>query len=163
MYNFYSDTINSNINRPVIKTVLLSLIIIFLFTASGCGRKVPPTLPQQLKPPVVRGLKANISGSTLTLNWPIPEGDGNNAEVTLFKVYRSKTSLDDPDCTDCPLVFQTVSEITNLNKNFNIEADRYYYLESLEPGFQYVYKVVPFSGKIPGKDSNLVEFDFKTP
>lgn len=134
--------------------LFFSLVIAVACMIAGCGKKGPPVAPRQADPPEVTDLNTTVDGDTLKLTWtikkPLPRG------LAGFFVYRSKTALSEPVCETCPIIFQRVADIPfegNGTKNF--KEGKMTYMENLEKGYKYIYKVNAYmEDERPGKDSN---------
>lgn len=140
--------------------ILFLSIYIAVSFITGCGKKGPPVPPRQAKPPEVTDLKATIAGDTLGLTWtvrrPPPRGQAG------FYVYRSKTALSEPVCETCPIVFQRIADIpVKENETENFKEGETTYTETLEKGYQYIYKVIPYmENEETGKDSNFASVTY---
>lgn len=138
-----------------------SVLFVFVFLFSGCGKKAPPVPPHHVPPPSVKNLRADIDGDRLKLFWTIPELKGNKKCPVLAKsaVYRSKT-ISGSDCKDCPVRFKKIADIPiqveSLKESKKYRAE---YVETLEKGYRYVYKVILFSDYgIKSDDSDYIDF-----
>jgi hypothetical protein len=122
----------------------------------GCGVKGPPVPPRQPMPPASPRLAFQVTGSSVTLTWSLPEPlSGRQAKQARFVVYRSPTGFDQAACDDCPLVFQKWKTIPYVHA----DANPYSTTAPLDPGYRYVFKVrVETEGGV-GADSNSVQVD----
>jgi len=103
IYNYYC--------RSIIVQILI--IVAFSIFLSGCGKKAPPKPPRREKPPVVDDLSYSLDGDNLKLTWTIPEVKGNvKSGLGGFYVFRSKKSVSEPDCKNCPKIFKRVADIS---------------------------------------------------
>ena len=139
----------------------LTLIsVAFLFF--GCGRKGPPVPSLQAQPPVINDLTSSVEDDLLQLTWSIPGDEKKRPGVSGFVVLRSKKSVSEPACENCPILFQRVADIpiqaesaTDLEKVVTV------YTETLEKGFRYTYKVTVYTVTgVHGPDSNVVSFTY---
>jgi len=75
-------------------------------------------------------------------------------------VSRSKVRLADADCEDCPVLFERVADIPlEFAGRQKKEMYEFTHTEPVETGYRYIYKVRAYArAKVPGPDSNLVEF-----
>jgi len=147
---------NKNFSTSLI-TIFSILLCIAVFSP-GCGRKAPPIPPGQTRPPAVDDLSSSINGDMLDLAWTIPDEKGKIAsDLGGFIVYKSKTSLSESDCKDCPVLFKRIADIPIKEKDIN---KKIIYMENLEKGYRYIYKVTVYTNTdASGKDSNYIEFD----
>ncbi len=145
--------------RSIIVRILI--IVVFSIFLSGCGKKAPPKPPRQVEPPVVNDLSYSLDGDNLKLTWTIPEVKGNvKSGLGGFYVFRSKKSVSESDCKDCPKIFKRVADIS-LEHMGNSGKDSIKYAEALEKGYRYIYKVVIYTKHgVTGKDSNMVDFTY---
>lgn len=152
---FWSMLMNKNFSRSLI-TILSILLCIVVF---GCGKKAPPVPPGQARPPVVDDLSSSIDGDMLELAWTIPDEEEKIASgLGGFIVYKSKTSLSDPVCKTCPVIFKRIADIPVEEKDINKKIT---YRENLEKGYRYIYKVTVYTKTgASGKDSNYIELDY---
>ncbi len=145
------------------RSIIVQILIIVAFSIflSGCGKKAPPKPPRQEEPPVVNDLSYSLDGDNLKLTWTIPEVKGNvKSGLGGFYVFRSKKSVSESDCKDCPKIFKRVADIS-LEHMGNSGKDSIKYAEALEKGYRYIYKVVIYTKHgVTGKDSNMVDFTY---
>jgi len=146
---------NKGFGRGLIAIFSILLCIVVFLT--GCGRKAAPVPPGQVRPPVVDDLSSSMDGDMLKLVWTIPDEKGKVASgVDGFIVYKSKTSLSDPDCEKCPVLFKKIADIPIEGKDINKKIT---YRETLEKGYKYIYKVTVYTKTgASGKDSNYIKF-----
>ncbi len=142
----------------------LSILAVFAFYLSGCGRKAPPVTSRPAPPPAVNDLSRQMQEDTLKLNWTIPKHKGKiHPDLEGFFVYRSQKPLSESECPDCPLKFKLVADIGKkaVTSSAKLTKGRMAYSETLAKGYRYIYKVVAYndSGSRFG-DSNLVEFNY---
>lgn len=147
---------NKNFSKSMI-TIFSILLCIAVFS-TGCGRKAPPVPPGQARPPAVDDLSSSIDGDMLELAWTIPDEKVESASgLGGFIVYQSKTSLSEPVCKECPVLFKRIADIPVEEKDINKKTT---YNETLEKGYRYIYKVIVYTKTgASGKDSNYIEFD----
>ncbi len=144
---------NKNFSRSLI-TILSILLCIVVF---GCGRKAPPVPPGQVRPPAVDDLSSSIDEDILELAWTIPDEKGKiSSNLGGFIVYKSKTSLSESDCKECPVLFKRIADIPIEEKDIN---KKIIYRENLGKGYRYIYKVTVYTdNEVTGKDSNQIDF-----
>ena len=145
------------------RSIIIRILIIVAFSIflSGCGKKAPPKPPRQEKPPVVDDLSYSLDGDNLKLTWTIPEVKGNvKSGLGGFYVFRSKKSVSESDCKNCPKIFKRVADISPEHMG-NSGKDSIKYAVALEKGYGYIYKVVIYTNNgVMGKDSNIVDFTY---
>lgn len=144
-------------NYLILNILTAFFLILFL---TDCGIKGPPVPFEQKKPAAADDLDKEISGNRLKLFWTVPDQKKKNFEtISGFIVYRAKDKTDGSLCSNCPLNFKQVSDIS-LEQNRAIKTLTY--TESLVNGYRYVYKVRAYTeNKTLGNDSNTVQFIYK--
>lgn len=138
-----------------------AILIISVFFFPGCGVKAPPKPPREALPPVIDDLRPTIDGNTLKLSWTIPpEKVRRRSGLAGFIVHRSKVPLSEPDCPDCPVLFERAADIPIDSYGLEEEEkNEMTYSETLEKDFTYTYKVTAYSESgTTGRDSNYVKF-----
>ena len=140
---------------------LLSFALIgALFLTSACGKKAPPLPPTDFELPAVEALTSDLDGEKLTLKWPVPDWEAPvGIELAGFNVYRAKVPEGEV-CDECPVRYQKVDaiEIDDLTAVFGSDLE---YRESLEKGFQYRYKVIPYTNTgREGDESPIVRINY---
>jgi len=147
--------------KKIIKNVFLVSLLLtsFVLIIIGCGKKGPPIASRYEIPSSATDLKGEIQGDTLTLTWTVPE---KSSGLTGYIVYRSKTSVSEPECKTCPVLYERVMDIPILEQDPEDMASKVMtHSEVLEMGYRYIYKVNPYmEGGLIGKDSNYYAFTF---
>jgi hypothetical protein len=125
--------------------------LLLLFT--GCGRKAPPVAPQPRPLAAVTDLKAMLDQGQVRLTWThSPE----NRYAKSYVVLRAQRGLSQPECNDCPKVFQKVGMVP-LDGARRDEKHALDFSQNLAAGFRYIFSVRPIhSSGAQGPDSNLV-------
>ncbi|MDL1968578.1 MAG: hypothetical protein LWW97_08560, partial [Deltaproteobacteria bacterium] len=83
--------------------VQILIIVAFSIFLSGCGKKTSPIPPRQKEPPVVDDLSYSLDGNNFKLTWTIPEVKRKvKSGLGGFYVFRSKKSVSESDCKNCP-------------------------------------------------------------
>ena len=142
---------------------LLQLFLYFLCISVlllSCGRKGPPRPLRRQDPPTVIDLQHSIQDSQVELSWKVPKKERRlQSDLAGFKLYRSKITLSEAECENCPLMFTMVRDIAVLNKKV---GDQIKFSDTLDPGYSYTYVVRSYSdnGMVSG-DSNVVKFVFQ--
>ena len=129
----------------------------------GCGKKGPPKPPTVSKPPGVVDLVYRISGNALELSWSIPaQNEEARLPITGFLIYRSRQSVLEEACPDCPIRFKIIGDVPVRGAGSGqIGESAITFTETIETGYRYVYKVHGYSRNgIRSETSNLVEFTF---
>ncbi len=152
--------------KCIIRRRLFFYICIFIFLNTfliGCGKKAPPVPPQRFIPPVVNDLSYRLAGSTLNLNWTLPEiKKTKTTDIAGCIVFRARTSVSESDCPTCPPKFESVADLPfGVDNQTKKNLKTMNYGESLTQGYRYTYKVNCYSAKgVSGQDSNTVEFNY---
>ena len=145
------------------RSIIVQILIIVAFSIflSGCGKKASPKPPRQEEPPVVHNLSYSLDKDRLNLTWTIPEVKKKvKSNLGGFYVVRSKKSVSESDCKNCPKIFKRVADISLENMG-NSGKDSIKYAEVIEKGYRYIYKVVVYTTHgVTGKDSNMVDFTY---
>ncbi|MFC1798441.1 hypothetical protein ACFLZL_01370 [Thermodesulfobacteriota bacterium] len=147
--------------RKILSRVILLASCCCLIAA--CGKKAPPSPPRQAEKPVIKDLSRHIQGNRLTLTWTISEqSDLREAGVAGFSVFKSKRKVSEPECSNCPLLFERIAVISIRKTGSHITGGRVTnFYDTLEKGYHYRYKVTTNSvGGSTGKDSNTIVFQY---
>ncbi len=155
--------LSKNIGQKFKFIVLIAVAL--AFSASfiiGCGKKAPPFAPYFIPLPAVENTEYEIiEEKTLKLSWQIPMQNGQiTPGLAGFKIYRSKLSL--TDCQNCPLRFELAEDIAldMVVVSDTKKKNQMQYLEALESGYNYVYKIKTYGKGAQGKDSANISFNF---
>lgn len=136
--------------RWAVTLFLLSLLIL------SCGKKTLPEPPIAFNPPPVQNLCHSISDGSVILSFTFSEG-GNNREfpVSGFLIDRASVVRTKTVCETCPVRFKRMAEIRKG------ENPKYSFLDPIETGYRYIYRVTPFSdhGK-KGNSPATIQFDY---
>lgn len=133
----------------VIRYILIILLSGIVLT--GCGRKAAPMPPGIPELPPVTQVDYKIDGGTLTLSWEPPKGQGSSI-LAGYIVSRSVVDAGGKECSGCPVMFERVAKLTAGNET---------YVEGLEKGNRYIYKVIAYSKHDSySHDSKLVRFTY---
>ena len=92
---------------PRIFILSLCIGIISLFTA--CGKKAPPSAPQNTFNVSVANLRGEWIGENLFLIGElrgVPKGKKAKSLIQGGRVYYGKYPMDNPPCDDCPISYQ---------------------------------------------------------
>jgi predicted small lipoprotein YifL len=136
--------------------VIGGLCLVLILGMTGCGRKGPPLPPQYEEPPIVGDLQYEIKDNTVALRWSAPALQKQKENTAAgARLYRSRTSLKETGCKNCPPVFLMIRSIP-------LQSGVMQYTERLEHGYRYTYKVVLYdSNHREGADSNIVRFTYE--
>jgi hypothetical protein len=128
----------------------------FLLFFTGCGKKAPPVAPQPRPLAAVTDLKAMLDQGHVRLTWThSPE----NRYAKSYVVLRAQRGLSQPECSDCPKVFQKVGMLP-LAGALRDEKHALDFSQNLATGFRYIFSVRPIhSSGAQGPDSNFVVVD----
>ena len=145
--------------NPRLLQFLLCILCISVLLL-GCGKKGPPRPPRRQDPPNVIDLQHDIKENQVELSWTVPKKERRlQSDLAGFKVYRSKITLSEADCENCPLRFTMVHDIGLLNKKV---GDQVKFSDPLDPGYSYTYIIKSYSGNgMISADSNEVKFVFQ--
>jgi len=125
---------------------LIFAVIGAFFLTPACGKKAPPLQPARFEMPEVEDLTYELDGGRLTLTWPMPEWDPpQGIELGGFHVYRAKIRQEDV-CYHCPIHFEKTESVAVDDLSALLRSDAEYQ-ETLEKGFQYHYKVAPYTNR----------------
>lgn len=144
-------------------TVFFFALIGLSFLWAGCGKKGPPQPPELPSPPAVKDLSYAIHNQNVELGWTIQSADDRSASSPVrCKVFRSKLSTAESNCEKCPIQFSEIGNIPIQKKRSEkSEPTRMRFIENLEPGYRYFYKVIVYDEDGRGsKDSNIITFDY---
>jgi hypothetical protein len=122
----------------------------------SCGRKLPPSPPQQFMPPIVADLAFQLEESRVTLSWTVPQLQKDQPAPAGFRIFRARQVAAEAGCSACKLEFRQTGDVTSKGKK---PGSPLHFSETLPPGYKYVYKVVAYDAKgVDGKESKSVEF-----
>jgi hypothetical protein len=124
----------------------------------GCGVKAPPVAPKQPPMPKISDLTAAYGNGLVLLEWHHPGGE---SPAVGYHVLKSQRSLSEPECPNCPLIFEKVGT-ENLMSTLRTRRHALDFEIAAPPEFVYHYKVVPIqSSGAQGPDSNVVKLEVK--
>ena len=155
--------------RAIVKRCILILhslacatLIISASMLSGCGRKAPPKPPRESRPPQVIDLGYSISEDSVKLSWTIPKtSDKDESSATGFLIYRSKQSVSEADCENCPITFIKIEDVPVRGGVSGRPESSVVFAQTIEPGYRYIYKIKSYDDDgMAGKDSNLIDFTY---
>lgn len=135
---------------------LLPAVVLIPLLLAGCGVKGPPLAPRQPPLPGVVDAAYRLVDGKVALGWtlagPLTSGQARDA---VFVVYRSRSSLADPACATCPLIFDKVATLP-----YTDASDQRYSIDlPVETGYHYTFKVQLESGRAAAKEAATVAFD----
>ena len=148
-----------NVYRNSVMPVFLFGVLCICILFPSCGQKDRPVPPRRLKPPAVIDLQHRIEDNQVELSWTVPEKKSRlQTDLGGFKVYRSKITLSEASCENCPLKFTMVRDIPLLKKD---KKEPLKFSDTLDPGYSYIYVVRGYSDNgMISADSNVVKFVF---
>jgi hypothetical protein len=124
-----------------------------LLLAASCGKKAPPMAPQPRPLAAVTDLKGSLDQGHIRLTWT---HSPDNRYAKAYVVLRAQRELFQPECNDCPKVFQKVGTIP-LSGSRRSEKHSLDFSQRLAAGFRYTFSVRPIhSSGAQGPDSNPV-------
>ena len=133
-----------------------AFIIFICLLMAACGVKAPPVPPDYTPPVAIKDLGYAIEADgSVVLSWSLSGKERDRgAKVQGAKVYRSKDSLENPACENCPRIFSLIQDLP-------LEKDNLFFREPLQKGFRYYYKIVMYDeSSQESADSNVVSFDY---
>lgn len=141
-------------NRSVSGAFRTLLAIGFVGLVWGCGVKSPPKPPSVKPPPAVQDLSAKLDGDRVHLSWHLPEWRNGDDALIGTRVYRSQVPAADV-CQGCPETYEKRSDVSFQPDDPDNRVQ--HFSESLVPGFQYRYQVVPHteSGRQSGPSNRV--------
>ena len=145
---------NKRSYKTSLKVIVLILALCFLL--ANCGVKAPPVPPDYDPPAAIKDLGYTIeTDGSVVLSWSLSGKERDRGtRVKGAKVYRSKDSLENPACEDCPRTFSVAKDIPLDQKNL-------VYREPLQKGFRYYYKIILYDeSSQESADSNVVSFEY---
>ncbi len=129
----------------------LAVICMALATFAGCGKKAPPTAPDQPPMVAVTDLNGRLEQGAVTLNW---HHEPNNSKAVGYVLFRAQSPAAQPDCPDCPLVFQKIHTLS-LDKTARKQRRLLEFRQTIPAG-RYTYKLRPMqTSGAQGPDSNF--------
>lgn len=124
-----------------------------LLSVAGCGKKAPPVAPQPRPFSAVTDLKGVLDQGHVRLVWTHRP---DNWYAKAYVVLRAQRGVSQPECHDCPRVFQKVGTIP-LPGPLRDKEQLLDFSQSLAAGFFYTFSVRPIHGSgAQGPDSNFV-------
>jgi len=137
------------------KSFFLFVTVLWIFS---CGKKGPPVPPREVAPPGVPVLVMTVEADDVILSWGVPEGSRRViSKLGGFFIYRSKQSIRAAECKGCPILFTRIGTVPY--KGEKPGTGTITYIDALEKGYRYIYKVTVHSkAGLTSGDSNLVEF-----
>jgi len=143
--------------------IIILLISLLTILATGCGQKGLPRLPQPPDPVTVTDLNYTLEDNTLNLQWTVgADAVKRGSDLSGFKVFRSTQSVSEEACENCPIRFTEIGEtLIRQKETEQSEALKLNFSHTIEIGYRYIYKVVPFTkNDDTGSDSNFVTFTY---
>ena len=127
-------------------------------------KKEPPVAPRWQPPAPVNDLSHSIKGDHVILTWTIPKKTNRHVSPLIgFKVFRSKVSISEADCKNCPITFIETGNISaELKRDQEKKQEPIAFSQALEPGYRYTLMVRGYSDNgMVSKDSNYIHFIFE--
>ena len=146
-----------NAYRSSVRLVIFLGVLCICILFPGCGKKDLPVPPRRLNPPAVIDLQHRIEDNQVELSWTVPpKKRRRQTDLAGFKVYRSKITLSETNCENCPLKFSMVRDIPLIKKD---KKEPLKFTDTLDPGYSYTYVVRGYSDNgMISADSNVVKF-----
>ena len=147
------------IPRQLKLLVSLLFIIGLSFSFIGCGKKGPPRTPRREQPPAVTDLSHRIENQQVVLTWSVPSKENRRQDdLAGFTVYRSKVTLSEANCENCPVQFKAIGNVPLMKKD---RSESILFSDTLESGYRYIYLVRGIGKRqMTSADSNVVKFVF---
>ncbi len=147
------------IPRHLKLSVSLLLIMGLSISFTSCGRKGPPRVPRREEPPAVTDLSHRIEDQQVVLSWSVPSRENRRQDdLAGFTVYRSKVTLSEADCENCPIQFKAIGNVPLMKKD---RSESILFSDILESGYRYIYIVRGYGKRqMISADSNLIKFVF---
>jgi hypothetical protein len=150
-----------NSNSPI--CLLVGAIAIAMLFAVGCGKKAMPIPPNRIAPAAVSNFKGELKEGRVLLAWSLPgksddtSGVMQSVPVVEVRVYRSKLSLAEGGCKNCPPQFEAIAKLAPASGG--TRAMRYN--DAVERGFRYTYKIVLVGeNDVMSPDSDLLDVTY---
>ena len=143
-----------------LKLLVFALLIMSLCSGSlSCGKKGPPKVPRREAPPAVIDLGHRIENQQVLLTWSVPQKENRSQDdLAGFTVYRSKVTLSEADCENCPIQFKAIGDVPLIKKD---RVKQMQFSDSLEAGYRYIFLVRGYGKRqMISDDSNLVKFTY---
>ena len=113
--------------------VSLLLILGLCLGSVSCGIKGPPKAPRREEPPAVTDLRHRIEDQQVVLTWSVPAKENRRQDDLVgFTVYRSKVTLSEADCENCPIQFNAIGEVPLMRKD---RSEPILFSDILESGY----------------------------
>ena len=141
-----------------LKLLVFALLGMVLCSGSlSCGKKGPPKVPLREAPPAVMDLGHRIENQQVLLTWSVPQkANRRQDDLAGFTVYRSKVTLSEADCENCPIQFKAIGDVPFVKKD---RVEQMQFSDSLEAGYRYIFLVRGYGKRqMISADSNLVKF-----
>ena len=118
--------------------------------------------PRKSSPSQVIDLGYSISEDSVKLSWTIPKtSDKDESSATGFLIYRSKQSVSEADCENCPITFIKIEDVPVRGGVSGRPESSVVFAQTIEPGYRYIYKIKSYDDDgMAGKDSNLIDFTY---
>jgi hypothetical protein len=137
------------LKRIVMAAALLATWVV----SQGCGVKTPPVAPGQPPMPRIDNLSGVVESAAMILTWTHPAG---HPQVSGYIVLQLRVDTDESPCPDCSPQFEQIGSVA-LSPGRPSEPQGLRYVQPLQSGFHYTFKVQPFQASgARGPDSNPV-------
>lgn len=128
-------------------------LMLVLTLLNGCGKKAPPVAPRQTPLAAISDLKGELNRGTVRLTW---HHAPDNARAAGYIILRAQSALSQPECPECPLVYQKIDTIP-LSRSLGKKRHIIEFYHDVADGFRYTFNVRPYqSSGDQGPDSNAV-------
>lgn len=141
--------------------ILILCSIVLVLVSLSCGRKADPRPKGLPVPGGINDLSGEVRDGMLFLSFALPTKNKDGSEIkdlAGFKVYKS--------CGSCLGAFELFKEINlRAERGYALFGGRVYiYDDDLVSGFQYAYKVYPYTERgTRGDESNTINVNWEQP
>jgi hypothetical protein len=146
---------------PKRKTLFLLSLTLFLFFSAGCGKKGAPVPKGRPFPAAIADLSGEVRDGVLFLSFSIPtrNQDGSPlANLAGFKIQKV--------CGTCVGGFEPFKDVRMADgRGYTVAKGKLYaYDNDLRPGFEYIYRVIPYlENSVYSDPSNLFAIKWQAP
>jgi uncharacterized protein len=142
-------------------TLLLSLVFLLLFFVAACGKKAAPVPKGQPFPAPVADLSGVVKDGVLFLSFSIPSRNQDGTPLTNLAGFKIQKV-----CGTCIGGFEPFKDVrlADTHGYTTVGGRLWVYDHELRPGFEYVYRVIPYlENGVYSDPSNLYAIKWQTP
>jgi hypothetical protein len=118
---------------------LVAILIVFLITGTGCGKKGDPRAPELATPQTIKNLTARTAQTGVVLTWSRPTEYVDGSEIkdlAGFVIFRKDLS---PSCLDCPVPYRPLTTVMVEDREKFVKQKQYRFVDEQVQG-QTVYR-----------------------